>query len=77
MVESMSCRICIELESSLQSARKEASPEMLLGLTAAGERNRTQQKNEKVAKIEGLLSKHKLVCPDNPGSKAKEVSDLE
>ena len=67
---SMSCRICLELESSLQSARKEVPPEILLGLTAAGERNRTQQKNEKVAKVESMLSKHKLICPDNVGNKA-------
>lgn len=60
----MICRTCIELESSLQTARQVVPPEILRGLTEAGERNRVQQKNEKVERLEGLLRKHRLTCQE-------------
>ena len=58
----MPCRICIEIDSALRTARTPASPELLIGLTVAGERNRTQQKQEKLTQLEMLLKKHRLVC---------------
>ena len=58
----MLCRTCLELETSLQTARDPAAPNLLSGLTEAGERNRTQQKREKVEKIETLLAKHRAIC---------------
>ncbi len=58
----MLCRTCLELETSLQSARDPASPNLLSGLTAAGERNRAQQKREKIEKLETLLAKHRSIC---------------
>ncbi len=58
----MVCRTCLELETSLQTARDPVAPNLLSGLTEAGERNRAQQKREKVEKIETLLAKHKAIC---------------
>jgi len=59
----MPCRICIELETSLASARKADYP-AVLGLTEAGTRNRAQQKAERIQRIETLLKKHQAQCAE-------------
>lgn len=65
----MPCLTCLELNSSLEVVSK---PDMVNGLSTAGNRNRAQQKQEKKDRIEALLRKHQSVCPDKP-----KVEELE
>lgn len=58
----MICRIGKELESSLHSAEEPDSPARKIGLTEAGERNRVQQKQERVERVRTLLLKHRAIC---------------
>jgi hypothetical protein len=58
----MTCRICGELEAALAKAQKPDQPEMLVGLTEAGLRNRTHQRQERESKAELDLSKHRKAC---------------
>lgn len=58
----MPCRICTELEKFLHSAQQPDAPELLLGLTEAGKRNRDHQNREKILKAEANLLKHKKAC---------------
>ena len=60
----MACRICMEMERSLQTAQQPDAPEQLLGLTAAGMRNRAHQREERLSKMAVDLSKHKKVCQE-------------
>ena len=58
----MACRICMEMERSLNSAQQPDPAEQLLGLTAAGIRNRAHQRQERLSKMEVDLGKHKKIC---------------
>jgi hypothetical protein len=58
----MECRICTQLEEALAKAQRPDDPELLLGLTEAGIRNRTHQRNERVTKAEADLKKHQRTC---------------
>ena len=58
----MPCRVCVQLEEALAKTQKPDSPELLLGLTEAGIRNRTHQRQERVLKTETDLKKHKNAC---------------
>ncbi len=57
----MPCLTCRELSSSLQTA---SAPDLSNGLSPAGERNRTQQKQEKLLKIQASILKHQALCPE-------------
>lgn len=52
------CRLCEELERHVHTAQQPDSPELLLGLTEAGERNRARQREEKLLKAELELQRH-------------------
>jgi len=56
------CRLCEELERHVHTAQQPDSPKLLLGLTEAGECNRTQQREEKLLQAEMLLEKHRNQC---------------
>lgn len=58
----MLCRICEELENTLRAAKIPDVAAGWLGLSEAGERNRIQQKTEKVMMLEIKLAKHKKIC---------------
>ena len=58
----MHCRICTELEGFLLSARQPDSPDLLLGLSESGKRNRAHQHKEKILKAEQALKKHASKC---------------
>jgi hypothetical protein len=58
----MVCLICTQLERSLTSACEPDPPNLLLGLTQAGKRNRDHQKREKILRIEADLARHKKSC---------------
>ena len=60
----MSCRTGTELERFLQSASAEGSPDLLVGLTDAGRRNRLHQRQEKILKLESDLKRHKDACQE-------------
>ncbi len=61
-METKPCRICQELEASLQSAQQPDPPALVLGLTEAGKRNRGLQRQELVQRIETLLETHESQC---------------
>lgn len=63
----MLCRICSELQQHLNSAQQPDSPELLLGLTEAGERNRIHQRQEKLVRAEMDIERHKKVCQSGLG----------
>ena len=50
------CRLCSQLEQTLRSANQERTD--LLGLTEAGKRNRTQQREERIQEAEANLARH-------------------
>jgi hypothetical protein len=58
----MPCRICTELESFLAAAREPDAPNLLLGLSESGKRNRTHQHEEKILKAELALKRHGKSC---------------
>ena len=57
----MPCLTCRELSSALETASK---PDQANGLSLAGERNRAQQKQEKLLKLQASILKHQAVCPE-------------
>jgi hypothetical protein len=63
----MSCRVCAELETYLNSARLPDPPSVLVGLTEAGTRNRQHQRQEREQKAEAVLLKHRKICPEAGG----------
>lgn len=63
----MSCRTSIELEKFLHSAQAEGSPDLLIGLTDAGKRNRLHQRQERILKLETDLKRHKDSCQECRG----------
>jgi hypothetical protein len=58
----MRCRVCEQLEEALAKAQRPDSPELLNGLTEAGMRNHTHQRQERALKAETDLNKHKSAC---------------
>jgi hypothetical protein len=58
----MSCRLCTKLEEAVLSAREPDLPNVLLGLTEAGKRNRSLQRQERLLCSELNLEKHKKWC---------------
>jgi hypothetical protein len=58
----MECRVCVQLEEALAKAQRPDDPDLLLGLTEAGLRNRTRQRDERTAKAESDLKKHQHAC---------------
>jgi len=61
----MACKICTQLEEAAEAARRPDPPELLVGLTEAGLRNRALQKEEKQHKTAADLEKHQRTCPDH------------
>jgi len=61
-METKPCRICQELEASLQAAQQPDPPALMLGLTEAGRRNRDHQRQELLERIENLREKHRRSC---------------
>ena len=57
-LEAAPCRLCLQLQEAVESARQSGSPDLLLGLTEAGKRNRLHQREEKLARAELALEKH-------------------
>lgn len=60
----MRCKICEEIEGALRSAKSPDDSAGALGLSEAGERNRTHQKAERILSLELKLARHKKACPD-------------
>ncbi len=58
----MACKVCVQLEEAIVSSRKADAPNLLLGLTEAGLRNRARQKQERQVKAELDLEKHRRSC---------------
>ena len=58
----MACKVCVQLEEAIVSSRQEDAPNLLLGLTEAGLRNRARQKEERQVKAELDLEKHRRSC---------------
>jgi hypothetical protein len=58
----MTCKVCVQLEEAIVSSRQEDAPNLLLGLTEAGLRNRARQKQERQVKAELDLEKHRRSC---------------
>lgn len=58
------CRLCEELKRHVHTAQQPDSPELLVGLTEAGERNRARQREEKLEKAETLLARHRSQCSE-------------
>ena len=62
MTDRMLCRICAELEGFLVAARQPDAPNLFLGLSESGKRNRSHQHQEKIVKAEQALKKHASKC---------------
>jgi hypothetical protein len=58
----MLCRICAELQSFLVAARQPDSPDLFLGLSESGKRNRSHQHAERILKAEHALERHANKC---------------
>ena len=58
----MKCRVCVQLEEAIVAAQGPDAPNLLLGLTEAGLRNRARQKGERQVKAELDLEKHRRYC---------------
>jgi len=63
-MEADPCRLCEELKSHVHTAQQPDSPELFVGLTKAGERNRARQREEKLEQAETLLAKHRSQCSE-------------
>jgi len=48
----------------VHTAQQPDSPELFVGLTEAGERNRAWQREEKLEKAETLLARHRRQCSE-------------
>ena len=57
-----SCRICVELDQFLHSAQQPDSPQSLVGLSEAAERNRLHQRQERIDRAQNAIERHKNVC---------------
>jgi hypothetical protein len=57
----MPCKICIQLEEAVEASVRPDQPSILLGLTEAGRRNHTRQKEELHLKAKTDLEKHRRV----------------
>jgi hypothetical protein len=62
MSDNILCRICTELEGFLVAARQPDSPNLFLGLSESGKRNRIHQHEEKILKAEQALKRHANKC---------------
>jgi hypothetical protein len=60
----MVCKTCVQLEEAIVTSHQEDAPDLLLGLTEAGLRNRARQKAERKVKAELDLEKHRRSCRD-------------
>jgi hypothetical protein len=58
----MHCRVCEQLEKALAKAQRPDSHELLNGLTEAGMRNHTRQRQERALNALTDLNKHKSAC---------------
>jgi hypothetical protein len=58
----MPCETCTKLEEAVVSARAPDSPDLLLGLSEPGKRNRAHQREELLLQSESNLEKHKKWC---------------
>lgn len=60
----MKCKTCVQLEEAIVSVELPDAPDLLLGLTEAGLRNRARQKAERKVKAALDLEKHRRSCRD-------------
>jgi len=58
----MTCKVCVQLEEAIATADQPDAPNLLLGLTEAGLRNRARQKAERKVKTALDLEKHRRSC---------------
>ncbi|HXE07123.1 MAG TPA: hypothetical protein VN612_04450 [Acidobacteriaceae bacterium] len=58
----MVCKVCVQLQEAVASSQMPDAPDLLLGLTEAGLRNRAHQKAERKVKSELDLEKHRRSC---------------
>ena len=58
----MPCKFCIKLEDAVAESVKLDAPNILLGLTESGMRNRARQKEERLVKAKTDLEKHQRSC---------------
>jgi hypothetical protein len=54
----MLCKVCIQLEEEVATAVRPDPPNLLLGLSLSGTRNRARQKEERQLKANADLKKH-------------------
>ena len=54
----MQCKVCTQLEEAVAASVRPDDPSILLGLTEAGTRNRTRQREEWQLKAKVSLEKH-------------------
>jgi len=54
----MPCKFCIKLEEAVAESVRLDAPNILLGLTESGRRNRARQKEERQVKAKTDLEKH-------------------
>ena len=54
----MPCKFCIKLEEAVAASVRVDAPNILLGLTESGIRNRARQKEERQVKAKTDLEKH-------------------
>jgi hypothetical protein len=54
----MPCKVCIQLEEEVAASVRPDAPNLLLGLSISGARNRTRQKEERQFKAKADLEKH-------------------
>ena len=52
------CQLCSELKQAIVNAEMPSAPELAVGLTEAGKRNRMQQREEKLAGAVLTLERH-------------------
>jgi hypothetical protein len=60
----MPCIFCIRLQEAVVTARRPDPPNLSLGLSEVGLRNRARQKEEQILKAEENLKKHQRACED-------------
>ena len=70
----MPCKFCIKLEEAVAASVRVDAPNILLGLTESGIRNRARQKEERQIKAKTDLemhqrSRHKMTVTQNPKTK--------
>jgi len=58
----MVCKVCVQLQEAMAGCDSPDAPDLLLGLTEAGLRNRARQKAERKVKAELDLEKHRRSC---------------